>query len=143
MPSAPGLLTEYGEVMSKGWAKLDQEIPAALGRIAGCLPSALIDTLREQWNGPAGLDEQVAEIERRMRDWKKEGKVVKAICQIPGVGSLTTTAAVAVMGTQKRSVRGGNLRRGRASCPSRLVRAARWSCMESVSEAARTAHATH
>jgi transposase len=81
-----GLLTEYGEVMSKGWAKRDQEIPAALGRIAGCLPSALIDTLREQWNGLARLDEQVVEIERRMRDWKKEGKVAKAICQIPGVG---------------------------------------------------------
>ncbi|MGU4703691.1 IS110-like element ISBcen5 family transposase, partial [Burkholderia cepacia] len=69
-----GLLTEYGEVMSKGRAKLDKEIPAVLGRIAERLPAALIDTLREQWNGLAKLDEQIAEIERRMREWKKEDK---------------------------------------------------------------------
>ncbi|MDF3599714.1 IS110-like element ISBcen5 family transposase, partial [Burkholderia cenocepacia] len=87
-----GLLTEYGEVMSKGRAKLDKEIPAVLGRIAERLPAALIDTLREQWNGLAKLDEQIAEIERRMREWKKEDKAVKAISEIPGVGLLTATA---------------------------------------------------
>jgi hypothetical protein len=32
----------------------------------------LIDTLREQCNGLAKLDEQVAEIERSMREWKKD-----------------------------------------------------------------------
>ncbi|KVT73876.1 transposase [Burkholderia ubonensis] len=91
-----GLLTEYGEVMSKGRAKLDKEIPAVLGRITERLPAALIETLREQWNGLARLDEQIAEIERRMRDWKKEERAVKAISEIPGVGLLTATAAVAV-----------------------------------------------
>ncbi|CAB5087603.1 putative transposase [Burkholderia cenocepacia] len=96
-----GLLTEYGEVMSKGRAKLDKEIPAVLGRIAERLPAALIDTLREQWNGLAKLDEQIAEIERRMREWKKEDKAVKAISEIPGVGLLTATAAVAMMGDPK------------------------------------------
>ncbi|MCW3690158.1 IS110-like element ISBcen5 family transposase [Burkholderia cenocepacia] len=97
-----GLLTEYGGgVMSKGRAKLDKEIPAVLGRIAERLPAALIDTLREQWNGLAKLDEQIAEIERRMREWKKEDKAVKAISEIPGVGLLTATAAVAMMGDPK------------------------------------------
>ncbi|KWI64908.1 IS110 family transposase [Burkholderia ubonensis] len=96
-----GLLTEYGEVMSKGRAKLDKEIPAVLGRITERLPAALIETLREQWNGLARLDEQIAEIERRMRDWKKEERAVKAIGEIPGVGLLTATAAVAMMGDPK------------------------------------------
>ncbi|MBB5406078.1 IS110 family transposase [Paraburkholderia youngii] len=96
-----GLLTEYGEVMSKGRAKLDKEIPDTLGRIAERLPAALIDTLREQWNGLTKLDEQIAEIERRMREWKKEDKAVKAISEIPGVGLLTATAAVAMMGDAK------------------------------------------
>ncbi|ONN78038.1 IS110 family transposase, partial [Burkholderia cenocepacia] len=72
-----------------------------LGRIAERLPAALIDTLREQWNGLAKLDEQIAEIERRMREWKKEDKAVKAISEIPGVGLLTATAAVAMMGDPK------------------------------------------
>ncbi|KVU41505.1 transposase [Burkholderia ubonensis] len=96
-----GLLTEYGEVMSKGRAALDKEIPAALGRIAARLPAALIDTLREQWNGLARLDEQIAEIERRMREWKQQDRAVKAISEIPGVGLLTATAAVAMMGDPK------------------------------------------
>jgi transposase len=96
-----GLLTEYGEVMSRGRAKLDREIPIAFGRLAQCLPAALIDTLREQWNGLARLDEQIAEIERRMREWKKEDRAVKAISEIPGVGLLTATAAVAMMGDPK------------------------------------------
>ncbi|MFP3541479.1 IS110 family transposase, partial [Pseudomonas sp. SIMBA_044] len=60
-----GLLTEYGEVMSRGRAKLDGEIPAVLGRLAERLPVALIATLREHWNELARLDGQIAEIERR------------------------------------------------------------------------------
>ncbi|QTD95479.1 IS110 family transposase [Burkholderia anthina] len=96
-----GLLTEYGEVMSKGRAKLDQEIPVAFERIAERLPAALVDTLREQWSGLAKLDAQIVEIERRMHEWKKEDKAVKAISEIPGVGLLTATAAVAMMGDPK------------------------------------------
>jgi transposase len=96
-----GLLTEYGEVMSRGRVKLDTEIPEVLERIARRLPAVLIDTLREQWNGLARLDEQIASIERRMREWKKEDAAVKAISEIPGVGLLTATAAVAMMGDPK------------------------------------------
>ncbi|MET3233782.1 UNVERIFIED_ORG: transposase [Burkholderia sp. 1263] len=96
-----GLLTEYGEVMSKGRAALDRDIPGVLGRIADRLPAALIDTLREQWNGLARLDAQIGEIERRMREWKKADRAVKAISAIPGVGLLTATAAVAMMGDPK------------------------------------------
>jgi transposase len=96
-----GLLTEYGEVMSKGRATLDKEIPLVLARVAERLPAALIDTLREQWNRLTKLDEQIAEIEGRMREWKKEDLAVKAISAIPGVGLLTATAAVAMMGDAK------------------------------------------
>jgi transposase len=96
-----GLLTEYGEVMSKGRAALNREIPAVPGRIAERLPAALVDTLREQWNGLTKLDEQIAGIERRMREWVKEDRAVKAISEIPGVGLLSATAAVAMMGDAK------------------------------------------
>ncbi|MFC5428508.1 IS110 family transposase [Paraburkholderia denitrificans] len=96
-----GLLTEYGEVMSRGRAKLDAQIPAAFGRLAERLPAVLLDTLREQWSGLVKLDERISEIERRMREWKKEDQSVKAISEIPGVGLLTATAAVAIMGDPK------------------------------------------
>ncbi|OTP79783.1 IS110 family transposase [Caballeronia sordidicola] len=96
-----GLLTEYGEVMGMGRGVLDKAIPGVLARVAERLPAVVIDTLREQWNGLSKLDEQVAQIERRMREWKKEDKAVKAISEIPGVGLLTATAAVAMMGDPK------------------------------------------
>ncbi|WP_186056171.1 IS110 family transposase [Burkholderia gladioli] len=99
--SLRGLLTEYGEVMGKGRAALDKAMPEVLGRVAERLPAVLIDTLREQWSGLTRLDEQVAEIERRMREWVKEDQAVKAISEIPGVGLLTATAAVAMMGDAK------------------------------------------
>jgi transposase len=99
--SLRGLLTEYGEVMSKGRAALDGAIPNVLARISERLPAVLVDTLREQWNGLTKLDEQIAAIERRMREWVKHDPAVKAISEIPGVGLLTATAAVATMGDAK------------------------------------------
>lgn len=96
-----GLLAEYGEVSGKGRASLDKAIPEILARVAQRLPAVLIDTLREQWAGLTKLDEQIAAIERRMREWKKDDRSVKAISQIPGVGLLTATAAVAMMGDAK------------------------------------------
>jgi len=96
-----GLLTEYGQVMGKGRSALDKAIPAVLARLADRLPAVLIDTLCEQWNGLTKLDKQIAAIERRMREWKKEDGPVKAISEIPGVGLLTATAAVAMIGDAK------------------------------------------
>lgn len=72
-----GLLTEYGEVAAQGRASLDRAIPEILSRIADCLPQVLIDTLRDQWVGLAKLDEQIASIERRMREWKRDDSAVK------------------------------------------------------------------
>ena len=56
------------------------------------LPTILINTLREQWNGLVELDKQIAQIERRLQTWMKEDKACKAIAAIPGVGLLTATS---------------------------------------------------
>ena len=96
-----GLLTEYGEVMAVGRAALDRAMGDVLARLAERLPAVLIDTLREQWNMLAKLDEQIAEIERRLSAWLKQDKACKTIADIPGVGLLTATAAVATMGDAK------------------------------------------
>lgn len=96
-----GLLTEYGEVMGKSRAALDKGISGVLERLAERLPAMLIDSLREQWNGLAKLDEQIATIERRLKAWMKQDKACKTIAEIPGVGLLTATAAVATMGDAK------------------------------------------
>jgi transposase len=93
--SLRGLLAEYGEVMGRGRSALDKVIPTVLARITDRLPMVLIDTLREQWHGLTRLDEQIAVIEQRLRQWMLEDKAVKEITAIPGVGVLTATAVVA------------------------------------------------
>ncbi|TDN62412.1 IS110 family transposase [Paraburkholderia sp. BL10I2N1] len=96
-----GLLTEYGEVMGKSRAALDKAIPGVLERLTDRLPAMLIESLREQWNDLQNLDRQIAEIERRLRGWLKDDEASRKIAAIPGVGLLTSTAAVATMGDPK------------------------------------------
>jgi transposase len=93
-----GLLTEYGEVMTVGRAGLNRAMPDVLARLNERLPSVLIDTLREQWDMLGKLDGQIAQIESRLLAWMQQDKACKTIVEIPGVGLLTATAAVATMG---------------------------------------------
>ena len=67
-----GLLTEYGEVMAQGKAGIRKGLAEALQRLADRLPAMVIDTLREQWERIGKLDEQVGEIERRLKVWHKK-----------------------------------------------------------------------
>jgi transposase len=69
-----------------------------LARLVDRLPAVLIDTLRDQWSGLTELDKRISEIERRLGQWMKQNDAVKAIAEIPGVGLLTATAAVATLG---------------------------------------------
>ncbi|MGF6735905.1 transposase [Paraburkholderia youngii] len=54
-----------------------------------------------RWNEVARMDEQIARIEQRLRMWLKQDRDCSAIAEIPGVGLLTTTAAVATMADPK------------------------------------------
>lgn len=93
-----GLLAEYGEVMTVGRAGLNRAMPEVLARLNERLPAVLIDTLREQWDMLGKLDGQIAQIEARLLAWMQQDKASKTIVEIPGVGLLTATAAVATMG---------------------------------------------
>ncbi|MBK3824315.1 IS110 family RNA-guided transposase [Paraburkholderia aspalathi] len=96
-----GLLTEYGEVMAVGRAALNRAMAGVLARLSERLPAMLMDTLREQWQRLDVLDEQIAQIERRLSEWMKQERACRQIADIPGVGLLTATAAVATMGDPK------------------------------------------
>ncbi|MBG0881230.1 IS110 family transposase [Burkholderia sp. 9775_39] len=96
-----GMLSEFGEAMGKGRVALTKEMPVALASVEERLPQVLIDSLREQWKRIEKMDEEIVAIERRLREWKKEDNAVKMIGEIPGVGLLTATAAVAMIGDPK------------------------------------------
>ena len=93
-----GLLAEYGEVMPKGRSGIRRGIAEALERVSERLPAMVIETLREQWARVAEHDAQVGEIERRLRQWHRSSEASQRIAEIPGVGVLGATAAVATMG---------------------------------------------
>ena len=101
-----GLLTEYGEVFGLGRAAFNAGMKGALARLEERLPATLIDTMREQWDELARLDERIARIEARLLAWLRQDRATQAIAAIPGVGLLTATAAVATMG-QAESFRSG------------------------------------
>jgi transposase len=96
-----GLLTEYGEVMPQGKAGVKKGIAEALQRLSDRLPAMVIDTLREPWARIGTLDEQIGDIEQRLKVWLKKDEASQRIAEIPGVGLLTATAAVATMGNAK------------------------------------------
>ena len=96
-----GLLTEYGEVMAQGKAGLRKGIATALERVELRLPGIVVEALREQWQRITELDTQITEIEHKLKSWLKVDKAARAIADIPGVGLLTATAAVATMGDAK------------------------------------------
>lgn len=96
-----GLVAEFGEVMRRGRAAMNDAMPGVLQRLAERVPAFLIDTLREQWNRVAVLDSEIKQIEMRLQVWMGQDQACKAIAAIPGVGLLTATAAVATMGDAK------------------------------------------
>jgi transposase len=96
-----GLLTEYGEVMPQGKANFLKGIAAAMANVSERLPALVIDTLRDQWARIVKLDEEINVIEDRIDVWRKQEDACKRIAEIPGIGPLTATAAVAVMGDPK------------------------------------------
>lgn len=96
-----GLLTEYGEVMPQGKAGVKKGIADALQRLSDRLPAMVVDTLREQWARIGKLEEEISAVERRLKAWHKEDAACQRIKDIPGVGLLTATAAVATMGEAK------------------------------------------
>lgn len=60
-----------------------------------------IDTPRDQWTRIGKLDEEINTIEQRINVWRKQEEACRRIAEMPGVGPLKVTAAIAVMSDPK------------------------------------------
>ena len=96
-----GLLYEFGADLPMGRQKGMAKVPEALAKLEQTLPAMVIDSVRSQLNRIEGLDKDIAEIEKKLSSWKKEDTASKRLLEIPGVGLLTATAAVATIGDAK------------------------------------------
>jgi transposase len=93
-----GLLYEFGATFAKGKKALLKEIEATLDGLAGTLPQIVADSLREQVLRIKAIEVDMQAIEKRLQLQLGHDRQMQRIAQIPGVGVLTATAAIATMG---------------------------------------------
>lgn len=93
-----GILLEFGETVHKGRASLDKAMPEVLERLKENLPPFLLYQIEDQYQRLSDLDVQIDGIEKQLAAWAKQNDTCRRIMDIPGVGPLIATAAVAIMG---------------------------------------------
>jgi transposase len=93
-----GLLYEFGATFARGKNALFNEIEAALESLAADIPQYVADSLREQVERIKKLAEDIKAIELRLAQRLRADADMKRVAEIPGVGLLTATAAIATMG---------------------------------------------
>lgn len=93
-----GLLYEFGVTFARGKSALFSEIEAALETLVADIPQYVADSLREQVQRIKDLAQDIKAIEGRLAQRLRANEDMKRVAQIPGVGVLTATAAIATMG---------------------------------------------
>jgi transposase len=92
-----GLLYEFGAAVHRGRHGMD-DASRALAGLADSLPAMVIDTLREQLQRVEALTRDIRGIERRLAAWQRQDEAATRLKAAPGIGLLTSTAAVATIG---------------------------------------------
>ena len=93
-----GLLYEFGATFARGKNALFAEIEAALEALVGDIPQYVADSLREQVQRIKDLVKDIKAVEARLAQRLRDDEDMQRVAQIPGVGLLTATAAIATMG---------------------------------------------
>jgi len=93
-----GLLYEFGATFAKGKNALLKDIETTLDALADILPQMVADSLREQVLRIKAIEVDMQAIEKRLQLQLAQDRQMQRIAQIPGVGLLTATAAIATMG---------------------------------------------
>ncbi|HHK4245168.1 TPA: IS110 family transposase [Pseudomonas aeruginosa] len=96
-----GLFYEFGMILPEGYAPLVKVMPDAFAQAENQVPELLLESLREQWARVLRLDEEIKLIERRLKRCLRDRRDCQALAEIPGIGLLTATAAVAAIGEAK------------------------------------------
>jgi transposase len=96
-----GLLYEFGVTFRAGRQAGLAEIRARMAELENTLPGAMIWSLQDQLGRIDGLQRDIDRLEKRMRAWQKQEAACRAIAQVPGIGQLTATALVAMIGDAK------------------------------------------
>lgn len=93
-----GLLYEFGVAFAKGERALFEGLEPALESLSSQVPQIVADSLREQLARIKALDQDIARADKRLAQRLRADPQMRRIAQIPGVGVLSATAAIATMG---------------------------------------------
>ena len=93
-----GLLYEFGATFAQGRKALFKDVEQTLEDLSAQLPQMVRDSLREQVGRIKEMSQAVLAIEKRLGLQLKADPNMQRIAQIPGVGLLSATAAIATMG---------------------------------------------
>jgi transposase len=93
-----GLLYEFGATFTQGRKAMFKDVEQTLEDLSAQLPQIVRDSLREQVARIKAMSDDILTIEKRLGLQLKADPHMQRIAQIPGVGLLTATAAIATMG---------------------------------------------
>ena len=93
-----GLLYEFGVTFRAGRLA---EIRVRMAELEDTLPGAMMCSLQDQLKRIDGLEHDIDRLEKRMGTWQKQEAACRAIAEVPGIGRLTATALVAMIGDAK------------------------------------------
>jgi len=99
--SLRGLLYELGATFGRGRQALLGELEAALATLSDAVGQDVLDSLREQAQRIRCLEEQIKTLDRRLAQRACADADMKRVLAVPGVGTLTASAAIATMGQAK------------------------------------------
>lgn len=126
--SLHGTLLEFGKTIHKGRAAMERELPEALERMKERLPPYLITVLENQYNRLNELDSLIEDIEKKLTSVARQNETCKRLLDIPGVGPLIATAAVATMREASAFKSGESSRLMLVWCPNRLAQEGKSAC---------------
>jgi transposase len=93
-----GLLGEFGVVVAVGRRRFEQALPRIIAQDSAEVPALLREALEPMRLQLLGLNEQVARLEARIGAWHRQSEASERAAEVPGVGVLTASAAVATIG---------------------------------------------
>ena len=95
-----GLLAEFGVVVGVGRRRFEQALPRLIQE-CNEVPGLLRESLEPMRVQLLGLNAAIAQLEGRIAGWHQHDQASRRLAEVPGVGLLTATAAVATIGDAK------------------------------------------
>jgi len=96
-----GLLYEFGATFRAGRMAGLAEIQVRMAELADTLPEAMLCSLQDQLKRIDALELDIDRLEQRIGAWQKQEAECRALAAVPGIGKLTATALVAMIGDAK------------------------------------------